>query len=216
MGLAGRLDHQWAVRWLDDIGLPQYKDAFLESRMDGRMLHSLTVDDLANQLKVTNLLHLICIRRGIQVLRLHHYNPACLQRRSAAPMIPADDSQAEEADGCSSVAVWTNHRVMEWLRAVDLSEYAPNMRGSGKRQSIRNDFHHFLNFVGNVGWIKASMADCWSTSRVSTPNCWQRCCRFRSRRRYCGATWPPISISWSAAMLSTSNAKWKHRPPTRR
>lgn len=29
------------------------------------------------------------------------------------------------------VALWTNHRVMEWLRTVDLSEYAPNLRGSG-------------------------------------------------------------------------------------
>ena len=29
------------------------------------------------------------------------------------------------------VALWTNHRVMEWLRTIDLSEYAPNMRGSG-------------------------------------------------------------------------------------
>ncbi|MEQ2176322.1 hypothetical protein GOODEAATRI_026751, partial [Goodea atripinnis] len=26
---------------------------------------------------------------------------------------------------------WTNHRVMEWLRSVDLAEYAPNLRGSG-------------------------------------------------------------------------------------
>ena len=121
--LAGKLDHQWAVRWLDDIGLPQYKDAFLESRMDGRMLHLLTVDDLCGQLKVTNLLHLICIRRGVQVLRLNEYNPACLQRRS----VPEDPAQPLP----SQVATWTNHRVMEWLRAVDLSEYAPNMRGSG-------------------------------------------------------------------------------------
>ncbi|KAH9374520.1 hypothetical protein HPB48_015804 [Haemaphysalis longicornis] len=29
------------------------------------------------------------------------------------------------------VSLWTNHRVMEWLRTVDLSEYAPNLRGSG-------------------------------------------------------------------------------------
>lgn len=29
------------------------------------------------------------------------------------------------------VALWTNHRVMEWLRAADLAEYAPNLRGSG-------------------------------------------------------------------------------------
>lgn len=34
------------------------------------------------------------------------------------------------ADG-TNVTLWTNHRVMEWLRVVDLAEYAPNMRGSG-------------------------------------------------------------------------------------
>lgn len=120
---SGKLDHQWTVRWLDDIGLPQYKDTFLESRVDGRMLHLLTVDDLCSHLKVTNLLHLICIRRGIQVLRLNEYNATCLQRRSV-PDDPANPTP-------NQVAVWTNHRVMEWLRAVDLSEYAPNMRGSG-------------------------------------------------------------------------------------
>lgn len=31
----------------------------------------------------------------------------------------------------SEVVQWSNHRVMEWLRAVDLAEYAPNLRGSG-------------------------------------------------------------------------------------
>ena len=87
------------------------------------MLHLLTVDDLCTHLKVTNLLHLICIRRGVQVLRLNDYNPSCLQRRSM-PEDPAHPTPGQ-------VAVWTNHRVMEWLRAVDLSEYAPNMRGSG-------------------------------------------------------------------------------------
>ena len=29
------------------------------------------------------------------------------------------------------VILWSNHRVMEWLRTIDLSEYAPNLRGSG-------------------------------------------------------------------------------------
>jgi hypothetical protein len=29
--------------WLDDIGLPQYKDTFYDARVDGRMLHYLTV-----------------------------------------------------------------------------------------------------------------------------------------------------------------------------
>ena len=41
-----RLDHQWVVRWLDDVGLPQYKDRFLEARVDGRVLNLLTVDDV--------------------------------------------------------------------------------------------------------------------------------------------------------------------------
>ncbi len=29
--------------WLDDIGLPQYKDIFSDARIDARMLHYLTV-----------------------------------------------------------------------------------------------------------------------------------------------------------------------------
>ncbi|MGH0176793.1 UNVERIFIED_CONTAM: hypothetical protein FKN15_075201 [Acipenser sinensis] len=37
------LDHIWVTRWLDDIGLPQYKDQFNEGRVDGMMLQYLTV-----------------------------------------------------------------------------------------------------------------------------------------------------------------------------
>lgn len=36
----------------------------------------------------------------------------------------------------TNVALWTNHRVMEWLRVVDLAEYAPNLRGSGVHGSL--------------------------------------------------------------------------------
>ena len=32
--------------WLDDIGLPQYKDYFYDARIDGRMLHFLTIVSL--------------------------------------------------------------------------------------------------------------------------------------------------------------------------
>lgn len=31
------------IGWLDDIGLPQYKDNFYDGRVDGQMLHYLTV-----------------------------------------------------------------------------------------------------------------------------------------------------------------------------
>ncbi|XP_052270288.1 liprin-beta-1-like isoform X2 [Dreissena polymorpha] len=120
---AGDLDHTWVMRWLDDIGLPQYKDSFFEARVDGRMLHALTVEDLLS-LKVSNELHHLSIKRGIQILRLNNFNPGCLKRRPTP-----DEGALHNIPG--DVALWTNHRVMEWLRTIDLSEYAPNLRGSG-------------------------------------------------------------------------------------
>nr|XP_019583749.1 PREDICTED: liprin-beta-2 isoform X2 [Rhinolophus sinicus] len=114
------LDHIWVTRWLDDIGLPQYKDQFHESRVDGRMLQYLTVNDLLF-LKVTSQLHHLSIKCAIHVLHVNKFNPHCLHRR------PADESNLSP----SEVVQWSNHRVMEWLRSVDLAEYAPNLRGSG-------------------------------------------------------------------------------------
>ncbi len=61
----GGLDFHWVLRWLDDVGLPQYKDAFLEARVDGRVLNVMTTDDLF-LLKVTSQLHHYSLRRGIQ------------------------------------------------------------------------------------------------------------------------------------------------------
>ncbi|XP_058016434.1 liprin-beta-2 isoform X7 [Ahaetulla prasina] len=117
---SAQLDHIWVTRWLDDIGLPQYKDQFHESRVDGRMLQYLTVNDLLF-LKVTSQLHHLSIKCAIHVLHLNNFNPHCLRRR------PADENNISS----SEVVQWSNHRVMEWLRSVDLAEYAPNLRGSG-------------------------------------------------------------------------------------
>ncbi|KAL8219196.1 UNVERIFIED_CONTAM: Liprin-beta-1 [Gekko kuhli] len=39
----GKLDYNWVTRWLDDIGLPQYKTQFDEGKVDGRMLHYMTI-----------------------------------------------------------------------------------------------------------------------------------------------------------------------------
>ncbi|XP_066865043.1 liprin-beta-1 isoform X9 [Kogia breviceps] len=116
----GKLDFSWVTRWLDDIGLPQYKTQFDEGRVDGRMLHYMTVDDLLS-LKVMSVLHHLSIKRAIQVLRINNFEPNCLRRR------PSDENSITP----SEVQQWTNHRVMEWLRSVDLAEYAPNLRGSG-------------------------------------------------------------------------------------
>ncbi|RLV95872.1 hypothetical protein DV515_00012733 [Chloebia gouldiae] len=117
---SAQLDHIWVTRWLDDIGLPQYKDQFHESRVDGRMLQYLTVNDLLF-LKVTSQLHHLSIKCAIHVLHVNGFNPHCLRRR------PVEENSVSASD----VVQWSNHRVMEWLRSVDLAEYAPNLRGSG-------------------------------------------------------------------------------------
>ncbi|XP_041131389.1 liprin-beta-2-like isoform X12 [Polyodon spathula] len=114
------LDHIWVTRWLDDIGLPQYKDQFNEGRVDGRMLQYLTVNDLLF-LKVTSQLHHLSIKCAIHVLHVSKFHPNCLRRR------PGEEHNSSP----SEVVQWSNHRVMEWLRSVDLAEYAPNLRGSG-------------------------------------------------------------------------------------
>lgn len=117
---SSELDYIWVTRWLDDIGLPQYKDQFHEARVDGRMIQYLTVNDLLT-LKVTSQLHHLSIKCAIHVLHANKFNPNCLRRR------PGEERQPSP----SEVVQWSNHRVMEWLRAVDLAEYAPNLRGSG-------------------------------------------------------------------------------------
>ncbi|CAD5121455.1 DgyrCDS9959 [Dimorphilus gyrociliatus] len=115
-----RFDHHCVSRWLDDIGLPQYKEAFSEARIDGRVLHQMTVDDLIS-VRVTSALHHASISRAIQLLRLNKFDTSYMIRR------PGNGSQT----GAERVMFWSNHRVMDWLRSIDLSEYTANLRGSG-------------------------------------------------------------------------------------
>ncbi|XP_032379182.1 liprin-beta-2b isoform X4 [Etheostoma spectabile] len=117
---SAELDYIWVTRWLDDIGLPQYKDQFNEGRVDGQMLQYLTVNDLLF-LKVSSQLHHLSIKCAIHVLHVNKFNSNCLKRR------PGNENHFSPSD----VIQWSNHRVMEWLRSVDLAEYAPNLRGSG-------------------------------------------------------------------------------------
>lgn len=74
-------------------------------------------------MKITNALHHHCIRRGIEVLRKHNFNLSSLKRRPSVT--------SESVPATQDPTLWTNHRVMEWLRSIDLSEYAANLRGSG-------------------------------------------------------------------------------------
>lgn len=119
---AGRLDTAWVLRWLDDLGLPQYKDEFMAARVDGRVLHRLTYDDLAI-MHINSCLHVASLKSGIKLLREQNFNPDCLIRRLG---------EIET----NKIVFWTSHCIMEWLRLVDLAEYAPNLRGSGVHGSL--------------------------------------------------------------------------------
>jgi hypothetical protein len=88
--------------------------------IDGIMLHHMSNEDFQT-LSINSELHYLSLKRAIHVLRLNNFDPQCLRRR------PSGDEQLDK----SEVMLWTNHRVMEWLRSIDLSEYAPNLRGSG-------------------------------------------------------------------------------------
>jgi len=116
---AGRLDHNWVAHWLEDIGLPQYRQVFYQHKVDGRILVNMNLDDVL-QLKVFNLLHHSSLKRAIQFLRHQKFHPQYLREVA---------NQSEER--CDHVMLWTNQRIMHWLRSVDLAEYAPNLRGSG-------------------------------------------------------------------------------------
>ncbi|XP_028397692.1 liprin-beta-2-like [Dendronephthya gigantea] len=120
-----QLDNNWVLDWLEDIGLPQYKDSFRDNIVDGRMLNYLTVNDVL-QLKVYSTFHQYSLRRAIQCLRVHNFHPNYLKKS------PIDESWQQGAH----VVLWTNHRVIEWLRQADLSEYATNLRGSGVHGSL--------------------------------------------------------------------------------
>lgn len=144
---ASKLDYLSVAKWLDDIGLPQYKDKFIEARVDGRVLNYLTVQDLAS-MNITSLLHHASIRCGIKVLRLIDFDLQKLRRRATSDEIAQlelmrqkiVDEELEKSfssmnessiESDNQVSFWTCHRVMEWLRLIDFAEYSSNLRGSG-------------------------------------------------------------------------------------
>ena len=51
----------------------------------------------------------VYFQHGIFVLRKNKFNPSYLKRRGAAGSSPGQDDD---------VFLWTNHRVMEWLKEV--------------------------------------------------------------------------------------------------
>lgn len=68
---AADMDHHWVAKaWLNDVGLPQYSQAFQTHLVDGRVLNSLTRLDLEYHLNVTKKFHQVSLLLGIELLHL--------------------------------------------------------------------------------------------------------------------------------------------------
>ncbi|XP_038232648.1 kazrin isoform X5 [Dermochelys coriacea] len=118
---ASELDHHWVAKaWLNDIGLSQYSQGFQNHLVDGRMLNSLMKRDLEKYLNVSKKFHQVSILLGIELLFQVNFSKEVLQERRARCEIQNIDP-----------LVWTNQRVLKWVRDIDLKEYADNLTNSG-------------------------------------------------------------------------------------
>nr|XP_020729319.1 kazrin isoform X1 [Odocoileus virginianus texanus] len=123
---AADLDHHWVAKaWLNDIGLSQYSQAFQNHLVDGRMLNSLMKRDLEKHLNVSKKFHQVSILLGIELLYQVNFSREALQERRAR-------CETQNIDP----VVWTNQRVLKWVRDIDLKEYADNLTNSGVHGAV--------------------------------------------------------------------------------
>ena len=90
---------------------------------------------LNNKFKINKEINNICT--GIQVLRENNFNPETMIRRAPSSEVVGvgvgvDSEAADGGGGTPDLARWSSHRVMQWLKEIDLAEYAPNLRGAGE------------------------------------------------------------------------------------
>ncbi|XP_020338604.1 kazrin isoform X1 [Oncorhynchus kisutch] len=123
---AAEMDHHWVAKsWLSDVGLPQYSQAFQSQLVDGRVLNSLSRRDLERLLNITTHSHQTSLLLAIQLLQLLNFDKEVLEARRA---------QCEHKD--QDPVVWTCHRVIKWIRDIDLKEYADSLHGRGVHGAV--------------------------------------------------------------------------------
>ncbi|KAK1897812.1 Kazrin [Dissostichus eleginoides] len=123
---AADLDHHWVAKaWLSDMGLPQYSQAFHNHLVDGRLLNSLTRRDLERHLNITKKFHQVSLLLGIELLQLLNFDKEALQARR----IQCEHQNVDPL-------VWTSHRVIKWIKDIDLKEFAEGLLSSGVHGAV--------------------------------------------------------------------------------
>ncbi|CAG5128306.1 unnamed protein product, partial [Candidula unifasciata] len=123
---ASEMDPTWiAHRFLPDLGLPQYTDIFEEQLCDGHVLNTLTRRDLEKHFSVHRKFHQSSILHAVELLRRIDFNKEKLYHRR---------NLSEDKD--IDLIVWTNERLMKWIRSIDLGEYCENLLESGVHGSV--------------------------------------------------------------------------------
>ncbi|XP_067269763.1 kazrin-A isoform X3 [Pseudorasbora parva] len=123
---AADLDHHWVAQaWLTDVGLPQYSQFFHTHLVDGRLLSTLTRTDLEKHLHVSKKAHQNSLLLGIQLLHTLSFDKEILQSRR---------SECENQN--TDPVVWTCHRIIKWIKEIDLKEFADSLQNSGVHGAV--------------------------------------------------------------------------------
>ena len=108
------LSYKWVLNWLEMNGLADICPNFEQARIDGRMLHMLTFDDLT-LLSVEDNLYQLSLKSAIKVLRLTSFSPNYLDSR-------------EIQDNC---LYWSCPHVSEWVSQTLKLRNTDSLKTSG-------------------------------------------------------------------------------------
>jgi hypothetical protein len=114
---ADSIDHNWvAYTWAVDCGLPHLSSSLYNGMVNGHVLNSLSRDDLKKHLKITKKVEQLSFLSGVELLRMHEFNRNSIKSHHNTTNNPL---------------YWNNQDICDWLKRINLEEYADNVKGAG-------------------------------------------------------------------------------------